>query len=201
MSIGLTNYKTTADGLMCAFLPRSPTASKDRTKGGMLWIEQWSALQHGINSALLATFYSDYLSAAQLPGISCSGISFTPAELRSFAASQADYVLGANPLSTSFMVGYGAEYPQKLHHRGASIPVNPTVYDCKGGFIWFDSTQPNPNIAHGAIVGGPFKNETYSDTRDNILQNEASTHNSAAMASLTAGLSVSGNYPIPLSWI
>jgi endoglucanase len=33
VSKGLTNYKTTADGLMCAFLPRSPTASKDRTKG------------------------------------------------------------------------------------------------------------------------------------------------------------------------
>lgn len=32
VSTGLTNYKTTADGLMCAFLPRSPTASKDRTK-------------------------------------------------------------------------------------------------------------------------------------------------------------------------
>lgn len=201
VSIGLTNYKTTADGLMCAFLPRSPTASKDRTQGGMLWIGQWTALQHGINSALLATFYSDYLSAAKLPGISCSGISFTPTELRTFAASQADYILGNNPMSMSFMVGYGTTYPHKLHHRGASIPESQTVYDCKGGFIWLDSTEPNPNVAYGAIVGGPFKNETYSDSRTNIIQNEASTYNSAAMASLSAGLSVSGNYPVPVSWI
>lgn len=33
VSKGLTDYKTTADGLMCAFLPGSPTASTDRTKG------------------------------------------------------------------------------------------------------------------------------------------------------------------------
>ena len=33
VSTGLTEYKTTADGLMCAFLPNSPTATPDRTHG------------------------------------------------------------------------------------------------------------------------------------------------------------------------
>jgi endoglucanase len=103
-------------------------------------------------------------------------------------------------MSMSFMVGYGPTYPRKLHHRGASIPESQTVYDCQGGFIWLDSTEPNPNVAYGAIVGGPAKNETFSDSRKNIIQNEASTYNSAAMASLSAGLSVSGNYPVPVSW-
>lgn len=100
----------------------------------------------------------------------------------------------------SYMVGYGPKYPTKLHHRGASIPDSSTVYDCQGGFIWFDSALPNPNVALGAIAGGPFKNESFADARGNIMQNEASTYNSAAMASLAAALSVSGPYPVPVSW-
>lgn len=33
VSKGLTDYKSTADGLMCAFLPQSPSATPDRTEG------------------------------------------------------------------------------------------------------------------------------------------------------------------------
>ena len=42
----------------------------------------------GINSALLASFYSDYLSAAKVSGLTCSGTTFTPQQLKAFAASQ-----------------------------------------------------------------------------------------------------------------
>jgi len=33
VSTGLKDYKSTADGLMCAFLPNSQSATPDRTKG------------------------------------------------------------------------------------------------------------------------------------------------------------------------
>lgn len=33
VSTGLTNYKNNADGLMCAFLPQSKTATGNRTEG------------------------------------------------------------------------------------------------------------------------------------------------------------------------
>lgn len=201
VSKGLTDYKTTADGLMCAFLPGSPTASTDRTKGGYIWLNEWSALQHGINSALLASFYSDYLVAAKSSGITCSGKSFTHAQLRAFASSQANYVLGNNPLSTSFMVGYGEKHPKYLHHRGASIPVDQIKTDCAHSWGWYDSKEPNPNIAYGAVVGGPFKNETYTDARTNIMQNEASVYTSAAFAGLSAGLVGSSSNSVPISWI
>jgi hypothetical protein len=56
--------------------------------GGLLWISEWTSLMQGINSALLASFYSDYLSAAKVPGITCSGTTFTPEQLKAFAASQ-----------------------------------------------------------------------------------------------------------------
>lgn len=37
---------------------------------------------------------------------------------------QADYVLGKNPMKMSYLVGYGSDYPQYVHHRGSSIPVD-----------------------------------------------------------------------------
>jgi hypothetical protein len=49
---------------------------------------EWNPLQHALNSGLLALFYSDYLVAANISAITCSGDIFTPKEIRSFAAIQ-----------------------------------------------------------------------------------------------------------------
>lgn len=59
----------------------------DAAAGGLLWIQEWSSLQQGINSGLLASFYSDYLSDAK-QSLTCGGKSFTAAQLKTFAASQ-----------------------------------------------------------------------------------------------------------------
>jgi len=73
--------------------------------------------------------------------------------------SQIDYILGANPLGLSLMVGYGTKYPQFLHQRGASIvsiKADPAKVGCQEGVRkWYQSTSPNPNVHRGAIVGGP----------------------------------------------
>lgn len=116
---------------------------------------------------------------------------------------QANYVLGNNPLAQSYMVGYGTKYPKFLHHRGSSIPTNQIYTDCSKSWNWYDATTPNPNIAYGAVVGGPFKNETFTDARTNIQQNEASVYNSAAFAGLSAGLALglSASNPLTVAWI
>ena len=57
------------------------------------------------------------------------------------------------------MVGFTANFPQQVHHRGASvvsINVNRTQVDCGGGFFWAQRNAPNPNVHVGAIVGGPM---------------------------------------------
>lgn len=87
----------------------------------------------------------------------------------------------------SYLVGYGDNYPKFVHHRGASIPVNAKT-GCKDGFRWLDSDKPNPNVAVGALVGGPFLNETYIDARNNSMQGEPSTYNSAVIVGLLSGL-------------
>lgn len=100
---------------------------------------------------------------------------------------QADYVLGDNPMKMSFLVGYGDKYPQFVHHRGASIPADAKP-KCEDGFKWLSSSKPNPNVAVGALVGGPFLNETFIDDRNNSMQTEPSTYNSALIVGLLSGL-------------
>lgn len=100
--------------------------------------------------------------------------------------NQADYILGDNPMKLSYLVGYGSSYPEQVHHRGASIPTKANT-GCKG-FQWLTSTEPNPNVAIGALVGGPFKNDSYIDLRNNSMQGEPSTYSSAVLVGLLSGL-------------
>ncbi|XP_030527371.2 endoglucanase 2-like [Rhodamnia argentea] len=184
---GLQNYRKTAEAVMCGLFPKSPTATTSRTDSGLIWVSEWNSLQHPVASAFLATIYSDYMLTSQTAKISCSGQTYRPSDLRKFAQSQANYVLGDNPIQMSYLVGYGDKYPQYVHHRGASIPGNAKT-NCRDGFKWLDATDPNPNVAMGGLVGGPFLNETYIDSRNNSMQGEPSTYNSALIVGLLSGL-------------
>ncbi|WOL19128.1 endoglucanase 24-like [Canna indica] len=183
---GLQLYRKTAEAVMCGLLPDSPTATSSRTDGGLVWIDEWNALQHPVAASFLAVVYSDYMLTSRTPEIQCSGKTFSPTDLRNFATSQADYLLGDNPMKLSYLVGYGDNYPQQVHHRGASIPADAKT-GCNG-FKWLSSTDPNPNIAMGALVGGPFQNDSYIDSRNNSMQAEPSTYNSAVLVGLLSGL-------------
>ncbi|KAI3460387.1 hypothetical protein Pfo_017050 [Paulownia fortunei] len=183
----LHKYRESAEAVMCGLLPKSPTATSSRTDNGLVWVSQWNALQHPVASAFLAVIYSDYMLTSRTAKLSCDGNNFRPSDLRKFAISQADYVLGNNPMKMSYLVGYGDKYPQYVHHRGASIPADATT-GCKDGFKWLESNDPNPNIAMGALVGGPFLNESFIDSRNNSMQTEPSTYNSAVIVGLLSGL-------------
>ncbi|KAL8459136.1 hypothetical protein ACS0TY_036561 [Phlomoides rotata] len=183
----LNKYKESAEAVMCGLLPKSPTATTSRTENGLVWISQWNALQHPVASAFLAVVYSDYMLSSRTAKLSCNGRNFRPSDLRKFAISQADYVLGDNPLKMSYLVGYGDKFPQFVHHRGASIPADATT-GCKDGFKWLKSDQANPYVATGALVGGPFLNETFIDSRNNSMQTEPSTYNSAVIIGLLSAL-------------
>ena len=96
-------------------------------------------------------------------------------------------MLGENPMKMSYLVGYGTSYPKHVHHRGSSIPVDATT-GCSDGFKWLNSSNPNPNVGVGALVGGPFFNETYIDSRNNSMQGEPTTYNSALIIALLSSL-------------
>ncbi|XP_071707789.1 endoglucanase 24-like [Rutidosis leptorrhynchoides] len=184
-NMNLQMYRRTAETLMCTVLLPSPMSQK--TNGGLIWVNEWDTLQYAIGTAFLAVVLSDYMFTSKTPYLYCNGKLYEPMDVRDFAISQADYVLGTNPMSMSYLVGYGLNYPQYVHHRGASIPVDATT-SCKDGFKWLNSTKPNPNLASGAVVGGPFLNDTYIDSRNNSMQGEPTTYNSAFFVGLVSGL-------------
>uniref|UniRef100_A0A5B7B8W6 Endoglucanase n=1 Tax=Davidia involucrata TaxID=16924 RepID=A0A5B7B8W6_DAVIN len=186
-NLGLQMYRRTAEAVMCSLLPDSPTATSHRTDGGLVWVNEWNALQYSVASAFLAVLYSDYMLTSQTSTLYCNGVLYKPMDLRKFSILQADYVLGNNPMKISYLVGYGSNYPHYVHHRGASIPVDAST-GCGDGFKWLNSTDPNPNVAVGALVGGPFLNETYIDSRNNSMQGEPTTYNSAFIVGLLSGL-------------
>lgn len=92
----------------------------------------------------------------------------------------------------SYLVGYGKKFPQFVHHRGASIPADEKP-SCKDGFKWLESSDPNPNEATGALVGGPFLNETFIDSRNNSMQTEPSSYNNALAVGLFSSLVASSS--------
>lgn len=97
---------------------------------------------------------------------------------------QVDYLLGENPLKMSFMVGYGARYPQRIHHRGSSLPsvaAHPAKIQCSWGFSVMNSQSPNPNILIGAVVGGPDQNDRFPDQRSDYEQSEPATYINAPL--------------------
>ncbi|KAK4280928.1 hypothetical protein QN277_012480 [Acacia crassicarpa] len=194
-NLDLQMYREAAEIFICGLLPDSPTATTNRTNSGLIWIVPFNSLQHAVASAFLAVVYSDYMVTSNTETLFCSGKLYNPGDLRNFAISQADYVLGKNPLKMSYVVGYGSDYPEYVHHRGSSIPRNATT-GCRDGFTkWYDSPYPNPNVAVGALVGGPFYNETYNDYRNNSMQGEPTTYNAALMVALLSGLVATSSVP------
>lgn len=103
-----------------------------------------------------------------------------------------DYILGINPKNTSYMVGFGSNFPQQVHHRGASIvsmKKDKTPVTCRGGYEnWFSKNAPNPNVLDGAIVGGPDYNDNYRDSRANYQQAEPTSVNAAPLVGVLARL-------------
>lgn len=104
-----------------------------------------------------------------------------------------DYILGDNPRATSYMVGYGNNYPQQVHHRGSSIvsiKVDSSFVTCRGGYAtWYSKKSSDPNLLTGAIVGGPDAYDNFADERDNYEQTEPATYNNAPLVGLLARLS------------
>lgn len=128
--------------------------------GGLRHISQWGSLRYAANTAFLADVYADNVRD---PGGAYGRLS----------QGTVDYILGANPRQSSYLVGFGANAPRQPHHRAAS------------GVGWdgFRNGQPNTHILYGALVGGPTSaNEfAYQDRRDDYVANEVALDYKAAL--------------------
>ncbi|XP_047337391.1 endoglucanase 6-like [Impatiens glandulifera] len=183
-------YQDKAEFFMCSCLGKG-TRNVQKTPGGLIYRQRWNNLQFATSASFLLSVYSDYLSSAG-KNLNCASGTVSPSEILAFAKSQVDYILGDNPRATSYMVGYGNNFPQQVHHRASSIvsiKVDSTFVSCRGGYAtWFSKKSRDPNVLTGAIVGGPDAYDNFADQRDNYEQTEPATYNNAPLLGTLARL-------------
>ncbi|KAI9072379.1 hypothetical protein K1719_045660 [Acacia pycnantha] len=174
-------YKQAAENFVCKILPKSPSTTTQYTPG--------SNMQYVTAITFLLTTYSKYMSATK-HSFYCGNLLVTSPTIKSLAKRQIDYILGDNPMKMSYMVGYGTNFPRKIHHRGSSLPslaAHPQAISCNEGIQqFFNSPNPNPNILVGAIVGGPNQNDEYSDVRSDYAHSEPATYINGAIVGTLA---------------
>ena len=126
------------------------------------------------------------------------------AEYEAYAASQINYMLGDNPNSFSYVVGYGDSFPKQPHHKVPKsisrilrvfIKVSPQASACASPpaeCTWdtFDDTSvDNAHQLDGALVGGPSAaDDFYQDDRTDYIMAEVTLDYNAGFQSTVAGL-------------
>ncbi|KAM3407156.1 hypothetical protein ACQJBY_000917 [Aegilops geniculata] len=187
----LERYKANLDSFVCALMPDSGNTQIRTTRGGLLFTRDSVNMQYTTTAALVLSIYSKTLRSWDVSdGVRCSAASFSPDQIASFAASQVDYILGSNPMGMSYMAGFGGAFPRRIHHRAASIPsikVLSRRVPCNEGFSsWLPTSDPNPNVHVGAIVGGPDENDQFGDNRGDSAHSEPATYINAAFVGACA---------------
>ncbi|KAM1449654.1 hypothetical protein EV1_008264 [Malus domestica] len=178
----LHEYKGHADSFICSIIPGA-SYSAQYTPGGLLFKMNDSNMQYVTSTSFLILSYAKYLTHSRQV-VNCGGTVITPMWLRAIAKRQVDYLLGDNPMKMSYMVGYGPRYPQRIHHRGSSLPsvaAHPAKIQCSSGFSVMSSQSPNPNILVGAVIGGPDQNDKFPDQRSDYEQSEPATYINAPL--------------------
>ncbi|KAK8629773.1 hypothetical protein V6N13_078601 [Hibiscus sabdariffa] len=191
----LESYKASADSFMCTLIPDSSSSHIEYTPGGLIYKPGGSNLQHATTISFILLVYAKYLDPTSQT-VDCGNVVVSPALLRMRAKKQVDYILGENQMGMSYMVGYSNYFPQRIHHRGSSLPAirdHPEFIGCKEGSSYFNSTNPNPNVLVGAIVGGPGEDDVYGDDRDDFRQSEPTTYINAPFVGVLAYFAANPN--------
>jgi endoglucanase len=136
------------------------------TPGGVKYINSWGALRYTAAECMLALVY--YKTAGK-------------AEYLNFAKEQIDYILGKNPRNSSYVVGFGNNYPKFPHHRAASGRMEAApAYETK--------KDPEKHLLYGALVGGPDSDDKYSDAVDEYVYTEVAIDYNAGFVGAMAGI-------------
>ncbi|KAE8731999.1 Endoglucanase 8 [Hibiscus syriacus] len=151
-------FKEHADSYICAALPESPYRRIPMTPGGLIHLRDGANLQYVTGASFLFSIYGDGLH------------------------------IRTKPRRKIIHGRFGKNPPTQAHHRGASVPLSEakTGVDCGMSFVrWFNKNAPNPNELTGAILGGPDKQDKFSDLRWTSVYTEPCTYvNSLAVGAL-----------------
>lgn len=137
-----------------------------KTPGGLCYLDSWGVLRYTAAECMLALIYYDISSNV---------------DYRDFARSQIDYILGSNPRNSSYVVGFGENYPLFPHHRAASGRLEGPPADEK-------KSMPERHILYGALVGGPMQDDSYEDDIDQYRYTEVAIDYNAGFLGAMAGM-------------
>ena len=138
------------------------------TPGGLAFLVKWASLPLSANTSFLAFIYSDWLKS--------QGEVDKAQRYFNFAVRQINYALGENPAKRSYQIDYGQNPPQNPHHRTAH------------GSWLNNMSEPatTHNLLVGALVGGPDKQDNWSDDRTDWVRNEVGVGYNAAFTGALA---------------
>jgi len=145
-----------------------PGGSVPYTPKGLAWRSQWGSNRYAANAAFIA------IIAAKYNLLRSDGITFT--------RNQIHYMLGGQ--GRSLVVGFGTNPPQRPHHASSSCKDMPAP--CS--WTDFSLSTPNPQVLNGALVGGPDRNDGYTDDRTDYISNEVTCDYNAGFQGAVAGL-------------
>ncbi len=137
--------------------------------GGLAFLDSWGSLRYSSNTAFLALVYAGYLKGQNKKSEQVE-------VYYRFGKRQIDYALGDNPAGRSYVVGYGVNPPLNPHHRGAHGS-------------WTNSLQSpaqSRHVLYGALVGGPDRNDQFTDDRGQYVYSEVATDYNAAFTGALA---------------
>ncbi|XP_070534190.1 endoglucanase E-4-like [Ptychodera flava] len=163
---GEEDYKDHFTRFMSAWLPGGQVRYTPR---GLAWRSRVGPLRYSAAAAFLA------LVAADL-GIETEAY-------RDFAVNQIHYMLGDS--GRSYVVGYGLDPPTRPQHRASSCPDLKLPCTRFRDFRW---EGPNHHTLYGALVGGPDKDDSFEDSRNNFAQNSVACDYNAGFQSAVAGI-------------
>lgn len=186
-------YKDKAIGQLAHWLGESDIISY--TEKGLAFYLEWGSLAYPGNIGLVMGIFREQLKDWDLH-------KDLQARYAVFIHSQVHYLLG-DATGFSFMIGFGDVYADRPHHPGSTCPADhsiPCMYFCPGANCEIAKSEgPNAQVLYGAIVGGPDKNDVFSNDRDDYLQNEISTTYNAGFQGTIAYMvlmqNVEGNLP------
>ena len=154
-----------------------PEGGMSYTPGGLAWAGEWGSLRYSANAAFLASIWAtDELCTSS-----------KSSSYKNFLESQINYILGDNPRNSSYMIGFGENYPQNPHHRTAHGSWDNSI----------DYPEKTRHILYGAIVGGPGIDDEWEDLRRDYQKTEvACDYNSGLIGALAYLVTEYGGIPL-----
>lgn len=137
------------------------TDGAQKLEGGLAYLDTWGCLR--------------YASAAGfITAVACDTLGIDDNKYKNFYEAQINYCLGDNPNNRSYVVGYGENPPQNVHHRTAHASWKNAV----------ETPDTNRHILYGALAGGPNQDGSYEDDRGNHINNEVACDYNAGFTGL-----------------